>query len=68
MRFALVDLQVAGRKANREHTGGFGSYMRAEGGFGRLLSHLKSRVINLPITSFAYTQAMLRSTGHTVKH
>ncbi len=64
MRFALVDLQPSGRKANREHTGGFGSFMQADGVLGGVVSKLKSRLINLPVLSFAYTAAMLRERGH----
>ncbi len=64
MRFALVDLQLPNRKANRDHTGGFGSFMQAEGIFGALVSGLKSRLINLPVLSFGYTSAMLRDKGH----
>jgi radical SAM superfamily enzyme YgiQ (UPF0313 family) len=64
VKFALVDLQLPDRKANREHTGGFGSFMQADGVFGGIISRLKSSLINLPVLSFAYTAAMLRERGH----
>lgn len=65
MKFALVDLQMPERKANRDHTGGFGSFMQAEGLFGGFVSGLKARLISLPVMSFGYTAAMLRAHGHT---
>src|SRR5437868_2046306 len=55
------------RKANRDHTGGFGSFMQAEGFFGGIVSGLKARLIKLPVLSFAYTAAMLREHGHESK-
>ena len=64
MKFALIDLETDGRKANREHTGGFGSFMRADGIIGGFTSLLKQRLINLPITAFGFTQAILREKGH----
>ncbi len=64
MKFVLVDLQLPNKKANREHTGGFGSFMSAKGTVGKFASLLKSKMINLPILSFAYTAALLREAGH----
>lgn len=67
MRFALVDLHFGDRKANRDHTGGFGSMMSAEGLWGGLVSRVKMRLIDLPLTSFGFTAAILRRAGHTVR-
>lgn len=64
MKFALVDYEIEKKKANREHTGGFGSFMHAQGVFGEVTSRLKQRLIHLPIMSFGFTQALLRSHGH----
>ena len=41
MKFTLLDLEIKGKKANREHTGGFGSYMQSKGLFGKVISKQK---------------------------
>ncbi|MAE65750.1 MAG: hypothetical protein CMJ18_15890 [Phycisphaeraceae bacterium] len=66
MRFALVDLHLKGRKANRDHTGGFGSMMHATGLVGGAVSRLKMRLIDLPLSSFGFAAALLRGAGHEV--
>lgn len=66
MKFALVDLKIPDKKANREHTGGFGSYMKAEGLIGTLISRIKSEFVELPIISFAFTKQLLENGGHSV--
>ena len=38
--------------------------MHAQGVFGEVTSRLKQRLIHLPIMSFGFTQALLRSHGH----
>jgi len=64
MKFALVDLDIPGRKANRDHTGGFGSQMGAEGASGWIVGKLKQRLIELPVLCFGFTRAILRQAGH----
>ena len=66
MRFVLVDLTVASGKANRDHAGGFGAYMNASGASGRIVTWLKSRLVNIPIMSFGFAAALLRQAGHEV--
>lgn len=66
MKFALVDLEIPGRKANRDHTGGFGSQMGAPSASGRFIGRLKQRLIELPIIAFGFTTALLREAGHEV--
>jgi anaerobic magnesium-protoporphyrin IX monomethyl ester cyclase len=68
MKFALVDLEVNGTKANRDHTGGFGSHMHADGLSGKIVSRLKERLIQLPMTHFGYAAAILREAGHEVNY
>ena len=64
MRFTLIDLKIKGKKANREHTGGFGSYMESTGFFGKLISKAKAKLINLPILTFAFTAEIIKRNGH----
>jgi len=66
MKFALVDLAFPDKKANREHTGGFGSFMYADGLMGRLVSRIKASAINLPVLNLAFAAAILRQAGHEV--
>jgi radical SAM superfamily enzyme YgiQ (UPF0313 family) len=63
---ALVDLKVKGTKANRDHTGGFGSHMESKGVVGGIVSSLKESLIDLPILHFGTLAAMFRSKGVTV--
>jgi len=66
MRFALVDLKFLDKKANRDHTGGFGSFMQAEGAIGGFVSQIKASLIHLPVMSLGFTAALLRKAGHDV--
>ena len=66
-KFALVNLIIPGKKANREHTGGFGSFMAAEGFIGNIISKLKSSLIELPVLSLVYTKSLLRQAGFEVE-
>ena len=66
MRFVLVDLKIAGTKANRDHTGGFGSFMRSSGLIGTAVSRIKSSLIDLPVMSLGFTSTILRDAGHEV--
>lgn len=62
--FALIDLKIDNKNANRDHTGGFGSYMEATGLFGQLVSKMKSHFIQLPIMSFGFCSSLLKSKGY----
>ncbi len=64
---ALVDLKFADKKANRDHTGGFGSYMQAQGFFGKLVSGLKSNFVELPVLHLGYLQGIFRKQGWDVR-
>ena len=64
MKFTLLDLEIKGKKANREHTGGFGSYMQSKGLFGKVISKTKAKLINLPILSFAFAADIIKKRGH----
>lgn len=66
MRFAFVDLDIPNRKANRDHTGGFGSQMSSVGISGKVVSKLKMKLIDLPILSFGFSIGILREHGHEV--
>ena len=67
LKFALVNLSITGKKANREHTGGFGSYMTANGIMGGIISRLKSALIELPVLSLVYSRSLLTEAGFDVE-
>lgn len=63
---ALIDLVIPGKKANRDHTGGFGSFMQADGITGHLLSKMKSKLVELPVLHFGYIASLFRQKGWIV--
>ena len=64
MKFCLVDLKIGDRKANRDHTGGFGSFMHADGLMGSIVSRLKEKLIHIPVLSLCYGISILNRGGH----
>ena len=64
MKFCLVDLKIGDRKANRDHTGGFGSFMHADGLMGSIVSRLKEKLVNIPVLSLCYGISILNRGGH----
>ncbi|MBI4243563.1 MAG: radical SAM protein, partial [Planctomycetes bacterium] len=66
LSFALVDLQLKEKETNRDHTGGFGSFMHAPGLMGQLISNFKKKLINLPLLHFGYVKAQLRKANYKV--
>lgn len=67
MQFVLIDYQPEGAQVNRDQTGTYGSYFHSEGLLGSFLSRLKTNNVRLPVLSFSYATAILRSAGHSVK-
>jgi len=67
MNFVFIDYQPPGGQVNRDQTGTYGSFFKLNSLWGGLLSRFKVLGIKLPILSFSYAAAILRSHGHTVR-